>query len=294
MLEESNDCFNAPLSMQTQAHAGQSVPNMGMSSHGQTLDNFEYTNLATAQPNAIMQQSATDFADWLSPNAHANNTSTTSFESTFDFESAALDIEGAEYFGIDMGVHVTPPQPSDETAFDGTFTGWNVASPFAPAVDQCDTSMMDVDHEVPSFHEANMQAPPQRTGSYRAGSIDIKTPFQGFLSHSNSANSASTRSRLRSLFRRNSSTSVKSNSSLKKYATSQFTSNTKDSGYSSGYGSCLSLDESRRIKAQSLKEFNGLYRVACEHLHEPRGKAQCKDIPNCAYCQYSSEHICPV
>jgi ankyrin repeat protein len=44
------------------------------------------------------------------------------------------------------------------------------------------------------------------------------------------------------------------------------------------------------MNIQSLKEFNGLYRVACHVLHEPQSKAQCKDISTCTYCRYSSIH----
>jgi len=44
------------------------------------------------------------------------------------------------------------------------------------------------------------------------------------------------------------------------------------------------------MNIQSLKEFNGLYRVACHTLHEPQSKAQCKDIATCTYCRYSSIH----
>lgn len=234
-FEDTNGCFTT--NVEAEEHSGHVA--------GDALDYNALMEFGATKPN-VVQGAPSDFGNWITSNGgQANNISTTSFESTFDFESAALDIEGAEYFGIDMGVHVTPPQPFDETIDDGRFTSWNVASPFAPQVDQCDSSMMDVDLEMPAYQEQLTHLGSQATTSTRTGSTDIKTPFQGFLNQSNSATSASTRSRLRSLFRRNSGASAKSNSSLKKYATSQFTSNTKDSGYSSGFGSCLSLDESR-------------------------------------------------
>lgn len=228
-------------------------------------------------------KSGADHAAWSLQQYNAAQgfgASTTSFESTFDFESAALELNGAEYFGIDTGIHVTPPQENIQEE-ESEFAGWNVTSPFAPTFDHFNSSSMDLD--LPSVQEESSQVP-KRAGSFRA-SIDLRAPFQGVMS---SSGSTGTRNRLRSLFRKNSSASVRSSSSLKKYAVSQYTANTFDSGYGSGFGSCLSVDEVRRINSQSLKEFNGLYRVACQHFHEPRGKAQCKDISTCAFCLYSS------
>jgi hypothetical protein len=115
----------------------------------------------------------------------------------------------------------------------------------------------------------------------------VKIPFRSL---SNSSSTAGTRSKIRSLFKPKSSASSLSSGSRKRYATSQFTYNTDDSGYATGHTSCLTLDQVRQINIQSLKEFNGLYRVACHILHEPQSKAQCKDISTCTYCRYSSIH----
>lgn len=244
-------------------------------------------NVNNSAHGHAMESRVSEIAPWSSP---SNNfgMSTTSFDNTFDFDSAALELNGAEYFGIDTGSHVALPENHDH-AFLHPKNGeiaWNTESPFSSGLfNNFNSSSMEVDQEVPSFRDELAQPQPRRSGSFRSGSIDIKMPFQNFMANSNTAG---TRNKIRSLFRTKSGNSIRSGSSGKKYATSQYTNNTQDSGYGSGFGSCLTLDDVRKINSQSLREFNGLYRVACQHLHEPRGKAQCKDIPTCSYCRYSS------
>ncbi|TAQ91197.1 hypothetical protein B7494_g482 [Chlorociboria aeruginascens] len=65
---------------------------------------------------------------------------------------------------------------------------------------------------------------------------------------------------------------------------------TNDSGYASGRNTPL-LFPSPDVHSphpQSLEEFNGLYRVPCSTLHQPRGRF--KDIPTCTQCKYSPMH----
>jgi hypothetical protein len=120
-------------------------------------------------------------------------------------------------------------------------------------------------------------------------------PFHGFTDLPlndiiNTSSPARTNSikRIRSLFKPKSGNASSRSSS--RYATSQFTSDTKDSGYISGLTSSVSLSDGSNIHPRSLEEFNGLYRVACSALHEPRSKGQWKDIATCNHCQYSSIH----
>jgi len=224
-------------------------------------------------------------APWLSSNHNFGN-STTSFESTFDFDSAAMELNGAEYFGIDTGTHVSLPG-NDQTFSHPKHSEmtWNNASPFGSGLlNHFNGSDMELDHEMPSFREELANPQPKRSGSFKSGSIDLKMPFQNFMSNSNTAG---TRNKLRSLFRTKSGHSIRSGSSGKKYATSQYTNNTQDSGYGSGFGSCLTLDDVRKINSQSLREFNALYRVACSRLHEPRGKSEFLDVDTCSHCRYS-------
>lgn len=227
-----------------------------------------------------------EVAPWLSSDHNFN--STTSFESTFDFDSAAMELGGADYFGIDTGANIA--MPGNDSTFlhpKNTDIAWNTESPFGSGyLNNFHSSGMDLDHDL-SFREEVPQTQPRRSGSFRNGSIDIKMPFQNFMA---SSNTVGTRNKILSFIRTKSGSSLRSGSSAKKYATSQFTNSTHDSGYGSGFGSCWTLDDVRKINSQSLREFNGLYRVACQHLHEPRGKAELRDIQTCSHCRYSSIH----
>jgi hypothetical protein len=212
-------------------------------------------------------------------------TSASTFDQAYDFESSAMEINGAEYFGISTGSnesHVALPNTTHSLVGSrNSDLGWEHGSE-GPGYGQFPStpSIMELDHDLASVQDDFIQPIPRRSGS-----IDIKNPFQSFITTSSTAG---TRNRLRSLFRTKSGNSFRGG---KRYATSQYTNNTQDSGYASGFASCLTLEEVRQINSQSLREFNGLYRVACHNLHEPQGKAQCKDIPSCTYCRYSSKLI---
>jgi hypothetical protein len=76
----------------------------------------------------------------------------------------------------------------------------------------------------------------------------------------------------------------------------------RDSGYASGRNSPLTpVVENARPHPSSLLEFKGLYRVACQQLHEPpaidpfyipesRTMERFKETPTCSQCLYSSIH----
>lgn len=242
----------------------------------------------TTSSHGVQTNPELEVAPWPSTDNNFG-ISTTSFESTFDFDNAAMELGGGEYFGIDTGSHVAMSGNNDGFLHPkNTEIAWNTESPFGSGYQNgFHSSGMDLDQDMPSFREDLTQPQPRRSGSFRNGSIDIKLPFQNFMA---SSNTAGTRNKIRSLFRTKSGSSIRSGSSAKKYATSQYTNNTHDSGYGSGFGSCLTLDDVRKINSQSLREFNGLYRVACQHLHEPRGKAELRDIQTCSHCRYSSIH----
>jgi len=132
-------------------------------------------------------------------------------------------------------------------------------------------------HESTFFnHQDNGQFLPKHGSNHLVESLD--TP--------STARSSNSIRKIRSLFRAKSGDSR----ATRRYADSQFTTETRDSGYVSGFTSCISFGDVSNINPRSLEEFNGLYRVACGTLHEPHSKAQWKDIPTCNYCRYSSIH----
>lgn len=104
---------------------------------------------------------------------------------------------------------------------------------------------------------------------------------------SSAARSSNSIRKIRSLFRPKSGNS---SGARRKYADSQLTTDTGDSGYMSAFTSTTSLEDIPDTDPRSLDEFNGLYRAACRTLHEPHSKAQWKNIPTCSCCRYSSIH----
>jgi hypothetical protein len=69
----------------------------------------------------------------------------------------------------------------------------------------------------------------------------------------------------------------------------------KDSGYSSQYSgrvtpSTLHLRDSLVSYPESLTEFQGLYKVTCSTIHEPRVPEQYNELQSCHFCGYSSIH----
>ncbi|KAE9368274.1 ankyrin [Stipitochalara longipes BDJ] len=189
-----------------------------------------------------------------------------------------MELSGGAYFGIDTESYEQNSALSrDLNCKDSGLwpsennTGWMPS--LSVIEDQTETSSL--------YNEAN------ESFQRKSGQNSIRSPLQRLGS---SGSNSGARNRLRSLFKPKSAASSISSGSKKRYAPSQFTYNTDDSGYATGHTSSLTLDQVRQMNIQSLKEFNGLYRVACHTLHEPQSKAQCKDIATCTYCRYSSIH----
>ncbi len=221
-------------------------------------------------------------SSWSPPNGGPFGASSMTFEHAYQFSDHSMELNGASYFGINDDCDLTCEFP--ESSRDHEPLPITSLSPrWKPEVDASEyrpvssnVSMMDLDNS------ASFQLPPTNPFDASTGSV-VKLPFQKLINTSGTG----TRNRIRSLFRPKASNLSRGR---KRYAVSQFTNSTEDSGYASGHASSLTLEEVRRINSQSLDEFNGLYRVACQTLHEPQGKAQCKDIPTCTSCQYSSIH----
>jgi len=73
----------------------------------------------------------------------------------------------------------------------------------------------------------------------------------------------------------------------------RFSGSPRDSGYASGRSSLLvPIAEDTPPHPDSLKEFNGMYRVPCHDLHEPQllSNAGFKNLATCGHCLYSSIH----
>jgi ankyrin repeat protein len=201
------------------------------------------------------------------------------FEQPDLLQDFTMELSGGAYFGIDTDSydqHSILPGDCQGNKGSDPWTSQNSAvwmPPLSAIKDQTEGSSL-YDEAIESFQRKsepnNIRNPLQRLGS--------------------SGSNSGTRNRLRSLFKPKSAASSISSCGKKRYAPSQFTYNTDDSGYATGHTSSLTLDQVRQMNIQSLKEFNGLYRVACHTLHEPQSKNQCKDIPTCTYCRYSSIH----
>ncbi|KAK0109879.1 hypothetical protein ONS95_002550 [Cadophora gregata] len=217
------------------------------------------------------------FPSWLS-NGNGLDVPTNTTDHAFQYPDQSMELNGASYFGIetDSGLPSSLPEQSSMQNLpalnpSSEYSRINTAQPrpLSP-----NPSLMDLDTN---------SAPFQFSAASSDSSNSVKLPFQKLIGASNTG----ARSKIRSLFRPKSSAS---NRGRKRYAVSQFTNSTEDSGYASGHASSLTLEEVRRINSQSLDEFNGLYRVACQVLHEPQAKSQCKDIPTCTSCHYSGIH----
>jgi hypothetical protein len=200
------------------------------------------------------------------------------FEQSDLLQDFNMELGGGAYFGIDTDSYNqngaltgdVQGKSSDHWESENNTT-WK--APLSVIEGSCDTSSL-YDEVIESFQR-------------KSGPNSVRSPLQRLGS---SGSNSGARNRLRSLFKPKSAASSLSSGSRKKYAPSQFTYNTDDSGYATGHTSSLTLDQVRQMNIQSLKEFNGLYRVACHVLHEPQSKNQCKDIATCTYCRYSSIH----
>jgi ankyrin repeat protein len=200
------------------------------------------------------------------------------FEQPDMLQDFTMELNGGAYFGIDTeSYEQNSTLPAESQNKDSNlWTSENNAG-WVPSL-----SVIEDQTECSSLYNEAIESFQRKSGPN-----SIRSPLQRLGS---SGSNTGTRNRLRSLFKPKSAASSISSGSKKRYAPSQFTYNTDDSGYATGHTSCLTLDQVRQMNIQSLKEFNGLYRVACHTLHEPQSKAQCKDIATCTYCRYSSIH----
>jgi hypothetical protein len=260
-----------------------------MSSGGHS--NGEHSNLASpglsapssTAPRLQTLSPETDMlSSFWSPGESSTSNSLDDVMSIFEqpdlLQDFTMELNGGAYFGIDTDSYdPNGTVPSDSQGKGSGLwesennAGWKPS--LAVIEDHFDSSSL-YDEAAESFQR-------------KSGPNSIRSPLQRLGS---SSSNSSTRNRLRSLFKPKSAASSISSGNRKRYAASQFTYNTDDSGYATGHTSCLTLDQVRQMNIQSLKEFNGLYRVACHVLHEPQSKAQCKDIATCTYCRYSSIH----
>jgi hypothetical protein len=270
-----------------------SVPMMGLpsrSSDGET--NGEQSDMASPRLNHSAGVSAhaptlspeTDIlSSFWSPGESSMSNNLDDVMSIFEqpdlLQDFTMELNGGAYFGIDTDSYdqnVNQPGNLQGHKSSGLWASENAAS-WMPSL-----SVIEDQTEVSSlYEEAN------ESFQRKSGPNTNRNPLQRLGS---SGSNSGTRNRLRSLFKPKSAASSISSGTKKRYAPSQFTYNTDDSGYATGHTSCLTLDQVRQMNIQSLKEFNGLYRVACHTLHEPQSKNQCKDIATCTYCRYSSIH----
>ena len=220
-----------------------------------------------------------------SPNLH-----TTSDDVSLPLSDYAMQPSRVAYFGL----HPTDPE-SPQTVLSGhthklTHVGighLNMgleveldvvdSGPYLAA----DPQFLNFDQELTLDHQVDEPFLPEH------GFDHAKLPHQRPPNDSSPTRSANSMKKIRSWFKPRSSVP---SLGRKRYADSQFTENTEDSGYASGFASRVTFGETPHINSMSLNEFNGLYRVACCTLHEPQGKAQWKDVPTCSYCKYSSIH----
>ncbi|KAH7336222.1 hypothetical protein BKA65DRAFT_29867 [Rhexocercosporidium sp. MPI-PUGE-AT-0058] len=217
------------------------------------------------------------FPSWLSNGNDFEPSSNT--DHTYQYRDHSMELQGASYFGIDTDVDIASSvhEPASmhhlqalSPSSDCSKINAAQSRPMSP-----NPSLMDLDTGSLPFQFS--------AASSSSSNSVVKLPFQKLIGASNTG----ARNKIRSLFRPKSSPSIRGR---KRYAVSQFTNSTEDSGYASGHASSLTLEEVRWINSQSLDEFNGLYRVACQVLHEPHSKALYKDIPTCNLCQYSGIH----
>jgi ankyrin repeat protein len=222
---------------------------------------------------------------WSSSTASTSSQSwslpSSAFDHSCEFPASSMELNGAAYFNMSNSSNELNITASGNTG-EHTHLGLNyldfglngVAAAGHGPSPLC--ASMDLDHDPMSPHDT--------TGQFQQTSRPNETKMP-FPHSSNASSAAGTRTKLRSFFRPRSSGFSRGK---KRYPTSEYTFNTEDSGYASGFTSCLSLPDIQQEDPQSLSEFNGLYRVACQNLHEPQGMAKFRDIPTCKYCRYSS------
>ncbi|KAE8444619.1 hypothetical protein EG329_014367 [Mollisiaceae sp. DMI_Dod_QoI] len=215
------------------------------------------------EPGGIGCNPSADFDALKSPSLWSPSNGTTNSQnwnlpaSTFDqaceFPTPSMELNGAAYFNINTGSHEfqSPSLDSnnEHNISGASFSnlGWNEVDNAEYGSSLMNFPTMDLDH-VPnsSTHETAWRS--QR----KTGLNEGKIPFPNII---NTASSNGARTKLRSLFRPRSSGSSQGK---KRYPTSQYTHNTEDSGYASGYASCLTLEDIQQADPQSLSEFNDI------------------------------------
>ncbi|KAL2069053.1 hypothetical protein VTL71DRAFT_15391 [Oculimacula yallundae] len=232
------------------------------------------TSVPMSKPHLVPEMAS---PSWLSYGtgfeAHHNFT-----DMAYQYPNQGMDLQGASYFGINTDSeyphptsHLTPLPGLDSTFAGSEYptTHATQSRPLSPA-----PSLMDVDTSVVPFEFS--------AASLSSSDSVVNLPFLKLNGTTNTA-----RNKIRSLFRPKASTSIRGR---KRYAISQFTDSTEDSGYASGQISSLSLTEEVQIPVDPTKEFNSLYRVVCAVLHEPHGKTRYNDVTTCGSCYYSNIH----
>jgi hypothetical protein len=267
-----------------------SISNGGHTGGEQSNLASPYLNQSASGSAGIHTENSSSGSDILSPfwspgestSSHNVDESMSNFEQTDLLQDFTMELNGGAYFGIDTdSCDQLAALPGDLQSNKGSSL-WQPENDARWRASSSNLSEMEDLFDTTSLYDEAIESFQRKSGPN-----SVRSPF-GRLN--NSTSNAGTRNRLRSLFKPKSSNSSISSGGRKRYATSQFTYNTDDSGYATGHTSCLTLDQVRQMNIQSLKEFNGLYRVACHVLHEPQSKAQCKDISTCTYCRYSSIH----
>ena len=279
--------WDAEYKMSSPTSAPMEYPSMSSGGHSSgELSNLASPGLSATTSAATWMQTLSPEPDMLSPFWSPGESSTSNnldeamsiFEQPDLLQDFTMELNGGAYFGIDTDSY--DPNGTMQGASRGKGSDlWEAENNTAwkPSL-----SVIEASLDSSSLYDEAIE-----TFQRKSGPNSIRGPIQRLGS---TASNSSTRNKLRSLFKPKSAASSLSSGSRKRYAPSQFTYNTDDSGYATGHTSCLTLDQVRQMNIQSLKEFNGLYRVACHVLHEPQSKSQCKDIATCTHCRYSSIH----
>ena len=198
------------------------------------------------------------------------------FDQAFEFRSWPTRLDGVRHFNQDSvqsNVEALQHGLPDKLGFEmelnlDTAQHWTRCLPYK-----------NPDHDSKIFG-------PQCNGECRPESA-LCSLFCCQINHPTPARSGHSVEKIRSWFRSKTSESYRAK---RTYPDSQYTTRTGDSGYDSGFTSRTIFAEVSDTNPTSVEEFNGLHRVACCVMHEPRGKAQWKDVPTCKYCRYSSIH----
>lgn len=163
-----------------------------------------------------------------------------------------------------------------------------------PELSRYERQKIESEKVVARLTKLGLLNPPKRKGHglenadrhKRTGSPRPDIPSRGPLSSrppslaSTSSQSSGTMTRIRSWFK------PKSDRPHTRHSVY-----TEDSGYYSGRATpCPILMETPSPHPESLREFCGLYRVACPTLHQPRHHIPFGDVSSCGVCLFSRIH----